>query len=236
MAEDTFAFPMFQAYLRQLDPPDFGILVNWIDWPAGILVLTICSAIPFKDWPEWLGLILGGGTIYGLRKYRKDQVAQLTPAQRLANERWTRVKRIRKLLKDGLLRHAVPQPVMESLERAARSWHDARESLQSMAVSDPEFVEEAQSVLDTLMATATAIAEPVVRRSDQTRKDVRRMEGDLDLMDRVCRKIDAEEQQMKRWIVSPLSTDTMTPEALRTRLSQAQKERADALAELDALI
>ena len=236
MAEDTFAFPMLQAYLRQLDPPDFGILVNWIDWPAGILVLTICSAMPFKDWPEWLGLILGGGTIYGLRKFRKGQVAQLTAAQRLENERWTRVNRIRKLLKDGLLRHAVPQPVMESLERAARTWHDARESLQSLAVSDPDFVDEAQTVLDTMMATATAIAEPVVRRSDQTRKDVRRMEGDLDLMDRVCRKIDAEEKQMQRWLMSPLATDSMTPEALRTRLSIARKERADALAELDSLI
>jgi hypothetical protein len=236
MINETAPVPMFEAFLRQAEPPAVGVLSERLDWP---LALIAFFAFMFTDGPEWTffaGVLAAMAIIYGMRSYRRLRLSRIKPSQRMEYERWTKIRRLKKLLRDKRLKKKVPEPVLMTLERAARTWHDTRESVASFTAIDPEIVAELQQGVDAAMSAAAAAADPVVLRDDQYRKDLRQMEQDSDLMARVCLRIQQEEAQMRHWAAGAEKLGLSSSGSLRERLEIAQRERALAEAELDTLI
>jgi uncharacterized membrane protein len=126
--------------------------------------------------------------------------------------------------------------VLITLEKTARIWHEARENLHTLAVTDPLTAAEIQALLDASMSSAVATAEPVMKRDDQGSKALARMEEDIDLMEQVCGRIRRHDEQMRQWAESTEQNAFDTQSSLRQRIEQAREERAIAEAELDGLI
>ncbi len=242
MSKERDAIPMLEEFLTQARPPSDGnVYQPKLDWwfaiLAGILVLIVLS--PFfglnkKDGigADAIGFFAGWGMLHYRRTQRAIQIQRLSPPQRAAWERWERVKRLPYLQKDGLHKY-IPGPVLQSLENAARAWHHAREELNSIAVIDPAFANEIRLEVDTLMTAAAASVSPVTRKDDQGRSAVRRMEGDLYLMNQVCQRIDREAESLRRWADDTQHLTAAGETSLRERLAKARSERAVAEAELN---
>ncbi len=236
MADDRPTIQMLSAFLRQLTRPEVPVLQEGLEIWVGWGVLAIVASILHHDVGGLIAIAAGWGSYYFLRRRRETQMASLTPGQRLAYERWRRVHRVQKLLKDGYIKRSIPLPVMVRLESAARNWHDAREGLHNWLDADPAAVAELAATIDSLMIAAVAVAEPVIKQKDQRNKDVRLMEEDADLMNRICAKIEAEEARLLAWKIEPVGTTSISPDSLRARLENIKAERLAAEAELDSLI
>ena len=214
MADERPAIQMLTAFLSQVKRPTLPLmqeaLESWVGWG----VFLILASILHKDVGGLIAIFAGWGSYQILHRRREMQMANLDPGDRLAYERWRRVHRVQKLLKDGLIKKAIPIPVMARLESTARNWHDAREGLHGWLGADPAAMAEAVATIDSIMLTAVAVAEPVIKQDNQTNKDVRRMEEDDDLMSRICAKIDAEESRLLAWNLDSSLPQSSSPEAL----------------------
>jgi hypothetical protein len=236
MSSDKPSIPMLEAFLRQAEAPSGRVVPDKWEWPAAILALFLISTTNGSDFMSIVGILVAWAIIAGTRAFRKQQIAQLSPGQRMAFERWGKVRRMKKLLKDRRLYKKVPESVLMTLEAAARAWHDARETMSAVAVTDPEFATEVLGTIDASMSAAAAAADPVVLRDDQYRRDLDRFAEDSDLMARICMRIQQEEVRMNQFAAGSPSLQPETPSSLRERLEKARIERAAAEAELDALL
>jgi hypothetical protein len=227
---------MLSAFLRQVARPYVPLmqegLESWVGWGS----FLIPASILHRDVGGLIAIAVGWGSYHLLHRQREIQWAKLEPDQKLLYERWKRVHRVQKLLKDGHIKRSIPLPVMIRLEGAARNWHDAKEGLHSWLGADASALAEAGATIDNLMMVAVAVAEPVIKQENQRNSDVKRMEQDEDLMSRICAKVELEESRLLAWKQETLSSGGLDQESLRSRLNRAQAERAAAEAELDSLL
>src|SRR5579859_1033313 len=189
MAREKVPTPMLEEFLRQAHAPDGGVSPVWLDWPLAIVVFVLALMVPVEFIDIILAFAAAAAVLAYRRSSRRKQLALQTPVYQAAYERWDRARRLVSQFKSGQLHSHVPIPVLVALERAARSWHDAREELRSLALADATFVGEIQAEVDAIMMVATAAACPVIRRDDQGSKAMRKMEEDTHLMGMICRRI-----------------------------------------------
>jgi len=242
MGKEKVAVPMLEEFLRQMRPPSKGQVYQpkldwWFTILTGVAVLLVLAPIFGLDKKDSIGaevfaFFAGWGMFYYRRTQRAIQIQRLEPGLRAEWERWERARRLPHLAQDGLHKY-VPGPVLQSLEKAARSWHHAREELTSIAVAEPQFALEIQTEIDALMMAAVATVGPVTRKDDQGRRAVRLMEEDQDLMNRICQRIDREAERLSRWADDTQVVGSSTQASLRERLARARSERATAEAELN---
>ena len=223
---------MLEAFLRQAEAPVSSVFTEQYDWV--IYLAVFFGGLHYAG--IWVALIASAVLSGLITSIRKMAIARQPASYRLAIERWIRIERLQKLSKDGSLKSHVPEPVMIALEEAARTWHESREVIHNLAVTDPELAAEVQSMIDASMTTAVAVAEPVVRQEDQSKKVVSRMAADEDLMRRICSRIKSEEGRMAQCQQEFVSETASGPVSIRDRMQLARQERAAAEAELDALI
>ena len=236
MAQDKVPLPMLEAFLSEAKPPSGKVLPEWLDWPLAIVAFIGIASIKDGGITAFLSFAVAGSIIYGFKAIRHKQLESQSAAFQVSYERWKRVTRLQKVLHDKLIYKKVPAEVLASLERAARTWHDVRESLSSVAITDPEFALEGRNMVDASMMNAASSAIPVVLRDDQHRKDLERLEADTELMARVCQRIDQEEARMRLLVVDSFATGRQSHDALITQLERARAERAQAEAELNELL
>ena len=236
MANRNESIPMLEAFLQQVDSPSTGVISERLDWPLAIVVFCLIAMTDGPEWTFFAGAFLAWLTLFSIRSVRKNQLGRQRPEVRLAYDRWLRVKRLKQLHSESRLKAAVPTPVIQALEQAARTWHDARQGLHGVSVSNPGFAAEVQTVLDASMSAAVAVCEPVVLRDEQGKKVLQGWEADEDLMSRICFRIQREDERMQQWSVGANGFSGSTPDALRQRLEMAQREREIAEAELDSLL
>jgi hypothetical protein len=227
---------MLEAFLRQAEPPNIGVPTDRYDWPATLIVFSLFAFTDGPDWTFFAGIAAGAVVLYSLRAFRASKLRLVKPIQRIEYDRWLKVKRLKKLLKDWGLSKRTPAPVLLALEQAARTWQEARDSLTRLIDSDPDFAAEIIQTVDAKMVTAVAAAEPVVLHDEQVRRDLSKIESDEDLMTRVCLGIQQQEAFMAQWAKTFDANHLAGAGPLRDRLEAARRERAQAEAELDTLI
>ncbi|MDR3690580.1 MAG: hypothetical protein P4L46_14475 [Fimbriimonas sp.] len=236
MARERIPVPMFEAFLAQAQPPDGDVLPKWVDWTSALLVLAIFNGIHGGDVVGMLGII-GAYLVWTFcKKYRKRQVAQQPPEFQAAYERWNKIRVFVHHNHHHDLYKRVPTPVLLALESAARTWHDAKETLLTVSTVDPSLFLELGKAVDAAMMAATSLASPVLIRDDQSKKDVQRLEADTSLMAQVVARIRNEELRILTLTSDIKVNDGETRGAMIQRLELARAERAKAEAELDALI
>ncbi len=236
MAKDKVALPMLEAFLSEAKPPSGNVLPEWIDWPLAIFALVCIASLKKGSVTDLLSLGAAGAIIYGFRMIRQKQLEAQPAAFQVSYERWKRVSLLQKVAHDKKLHKKVPGEVLASLERAARTWHEVRESLSSVAITDPDFALQGRDMVDAAMMSAASAARPVVLKEDQYRKDLERLEADIVLLSSVCQRIDQEEARMRLLLVNPIVSGPQSHDALFSQLERARAERAQAEAELNELL
>ena len=213
-----------------------GVWPTCQDWPLAILAFLVCVAIPIEFFDWIVGAIAAFFVLQYRRQTRRRQVAALSPQMQAEWDRWTRIARLIYLSKNGMLHSHVPAPVLSSLEMTARSWHDVREEMRTVALSDPSQALAIQSEVDATTAAAVAAASPVVLTDEQGRRRLNQMEEDTHLMSSIQRRIEAQRLRLEHWTQDMEDAGGQGEGTLRERLQRAQAERAAAEAELDEAI
>lgn len=224
--------PMLEQFLRQAKPPGGRVWPTWVDIPLAILAGAMIMSLPLRGFAIFPAAIAVWGVLRICKSHRDRQIAKQTPQTRTAWERWQRIRRVVSIEKNNQLHSHVPTPVLQSLEKAARSWHAVTEDLRSHAISDPVFAGEAQAEVDAIMMTAVAAAVPVVRRDEHGRSRVKQMESDTALMDQICQQIAKESARLDECTGGALLREG-SDQKLFERLAKSRRERAAAEAELN---
>jgi len=230
MASNRIPTPMLDSFLQQVSSPDSTILPEWVEWAAAGITffLLIKHGI--------VGLICAGIAYKGCQFIRDRQVARRSAQVRLEYERWQKVQRIQKIQHDNELHKKVPEVVLVALERAARTRHDARESLNALSASEPAVALEMLKLIDSAMFSACSAADPVILNDEQGKRVLKSLEEDENLMAQIVIRIDQEAARMRN-IAPTLSWEGHQSHAdLHERLSQAREERSKAEAELNEML
>ncbi len=224
---------MLEGFLRSLKPPQGLRIPGWVEWVAASV--TSLAFLPLGPISLAAGAATGIGIRYGRIRLQNKRLSESTPQTRAQVESWQLANKIVGLQRHQKLHSHVPQPVLEALESAARSWHEAMEELRIHAIEDPATVELIRAEVNMLMTGAVASAEKVHRRSNQGRRVLRAIEADAQLMEQVCRRIGRYTSQLAKW-----ADDIAAPEAfttgLRKQLVMAKAERDAAETELGLVL
>jgi class 3 adenylate cyclase len=228
------AVPMLEQFLSEAKAPEGDVSPVWMDVPLALLVAVLIECIPMHGFAFIPAALSIWPVIQWRRRQRSRQIERLSPQMQAAWERWDSVRRLVHIQKNHALAKHVPAPVLVALETAAREWHEIRGDLRSVAVSDPLFTKEIQDEVDAVMMSAAAVAAPVVRRDDQSRRLLWSMEADTALMGKICQRIDREAAKLRQWAADASAAAGAPEETLRDRLALSRQERAAAEAELRA--
>ena len=230
MASNRSPTPMLDSFLQQVSSPDNTILPDWLEWVVG--GVTFCVLVKHG----FLGMICAGLAYQACHTLRERQIARRSALFRLEYERWQKVQRIQKIQHDKQLHRKVPELVLVALERAARARHDARESLNILAASEPAVALEMLKLIESAMFSACSVADPVILNDEQGKRVLRALEEDQNLMAQIVIRIDQEAARMHKIAPTLNWEGHQTHADLHERLSRAQEERSIAEAELNEML
>ena len=226
---------MLDTFLRQVGPPQGEVSPEWMDWLFAAVAFVVVGIATERSVVALPAALAAGFCMLMWRQTSRKKLISLQPAGfQLEYDRWERAKRLKHLCTNQMLHSHVPAPVLVSLERTARAWHDGIEEIRSSSSADPELALQLQKEVDSMMLIAAGAAKPVVLSDEQGRKQLRALEEDADLMSRVCRRISQEEDSLNR--LTHAGQGAGSTLSLRERLAVARREREAAEEELDATL
>jgi hypothetical protein len=178
--------PMLRAYLRDTKVvPSFAF--DWPDW-GGWIVFVGCLSIPHVGW--LVGIVAGSAAAPVMRNLKRPQ----TEAQRIDEQRYKTVRRLKSMMNGGSMRSHVPSEILAALEMAAIARHTA---LVRMADDDPYDQVSKQAQLDDCMVTCIRAAGPTFRDDNQSGREWRSLQDNRQLMGAVTEAILAQIYRME---------------------------------------
>lgn len=231
MASDRPSAPMLEAYLNQLKPPPQAFPIpDWVDWVLGIGVFFGVEKLHIGA-GFWIAFAAGAAACSIMGATRRAFNSRKSPAVRAAIEQYEKAEELAKAAHDHHVHKVLPEPVLEALERAAISWHEARTQTMTLSTSEAAIWQEIVAQIDGAMLATVAVTYPVQRKDDQSRRSFERMKENEQLMESIVRLVESQSARLHGWAAQSHAM-SMTSGSLESELMKVRSERAQAEQEL----